>query len=87
MKKVFVAMFLLASFSSCRKMNADHLERKAGVAKVCPKCNFVTNYSHSSTMYYAVDTSVQPNIIYQVDFKAGGWFYSASDVDHLIRIN
>lgn len=58
-------------------------ERAAGVRKVCPHCTFVT----SENRYYAVDTSKQPNIIYIVDFKNGGWFYTASDVDHLIRVN
>lgn len=87
MKRVFLAMVLLASFSSCKKMNADYSERKAGVNKVCPKCNFVTNNWSGQTMYYAVDTSIQPNIIYQVEFKTGGWNYSASDVDHLVRVN
>ena len=75
-------------------MTADYETRKQGVLKVCPKCNFVSNsapnYSgtgHNQIQYFAVDTSVNPNIIYQVDFKYGGIFYSANDVDHLIRIN
>jgi hypothetical protein len=64
-------------------MVADYSERLKGVQKVCPTCNFVM----SEHRYYAVDTSKQPNIIYQVYFKDGGVWYKASDVDHLIRIN
>jgi hypothetical protein len=64
-------------------MVADYSERLKGVQKVCPTCNFVM----SERSYYAVDTSKQPNIIYQVYFKSGGIWYKASDVDHLVRIN
>ncbi len=58
-------------------------ERKASVLKACPTCTFVM----SESRYYACDTAKRPNIIYQVYFKSGGWYYSASDIDHLVRIN
>ena len=74
---------LIVGFSSCKRMNADYTERKAGVSAVCNTCTFVM----SENIYYAVDTSKQPNIIYMVTFRFGGWFYKASDVDDLIRIN
>jgi hypothetical protein len=64
-------------------MYADYKERAEGVRKVCPNCTFVT----SEGRYYAVDTSKQPNIIYIVCFKSGGYYYTASDVDHLVRVN
>jgi hypothetical protein len=78
-----IGSVLLLSIAGCKKTMADYEERAAGVHKVCPKCTFVT----SENRYYAVDTSKQPNIIYIVAFKGGGWYYSASDVDHLIRVN
>lgn len=83
MKKALLGAILLFSITGCKRTMADYEERAAGVHKVCPHCTFVT----SENRYYAVDTSRQPNIIYIVDFKSGGWFYTASDVDHLIRVN
>jgi len=83
MKKLIIAALLISALSSCRNMQADYAERKAGVLKVCPTCTFVTSEMH----YYACDTNVQPNIIYQVYFRNGGLWYKASDVDHLVRIN
>lgn len=83
MKKMALRALLLLSITGCKRTMADYEERAAGVHKVCPHCTFVT----SEHTFYAVDTSKQPNIIYIVDFKAGGWFYTASDVDHLIRVN
>jgi len=82
MRKLIIGALFL-SISSCKNMQADYNERAVGVHKTCPHCNFVT----SEGRFYAVDTSKQPNIIYNVIFKAGGWWYKASDVDHLIRIN
>jgi hypothetical protein len=82
MKKLALGALLLLSMS-CKRMAADYEERAAGVHKICPHCTFVT----SEDWFYAVDTSKQPNVIYRVHFKAGGYFYKASDVDHLIRIN
>ena len=94
MKKIAVVLIVLIAFSGCKRMTADYESRKAGVLKVCPKCNFISNSSPgpygdrtSNVQYFAVDTSVNPNIIYEVDFKCGGLFYTASDVNHLIRIN
>ena len=81
MRKLLTACILL--LASCSSMVADYSERLKGVKKVCPYCDFVT----SENRYYAVDTSKQPNVIYMVYFKTGGFFYKASDVDHLIRIN
>ena len=69
--------------SSCSSMVADYSERLKGIQKVCPNCDFVT----SENRFYAVDTSKQPNVIYMVYFKGGGFYYKASDVDHLVRIN
>ncbi|MEY4332819.1 MAG: hypothetical protein RLZZ196_1557 [Bacteroidota bacterium] len=83
MRKIALGALLLLSITSCRRTVADYEERAAGVRKVCPHCTFVT----SENRYYAVDTSKQPNIIYIVSFKSGGFFYTASDVDHLIRVN
>jgi hypothetical protein len=37
-------------------------------------------------MNVAIDTSVQPNLIYKVYFKGGGIYYTASDVDQMIKI-
>ena len=79
-KLLFIGLVL---FASCRNMNADYAERKAGVNQVCNKCTFVL----SEGSYYAVDTCKQPNLIYRVVFKPGGVWFKASDVDHLIRIN
>ena len=95
MKRSLILITAIAvTLASCKKMTADYESRKQGVLKVCPKCNFVSNFSPytggkygNNIEYFAVDTSMQPNIIYQVDFKSGGIFYTASDVDHLIRIN
>ena len=80
---IIFLLLIIVSFSSCKQMVADYAERKEGVNKVCATCTFVM----SENSYYAVDTSKQPNIIYKVIFRSGGYFYKASDVDHLIRIN
>ncbi len=83
MKKIAIGALLLLSIGSCRNTVANYAERAAGVHKVCPTCNFVM----SERDYYAVDTSKQPNIIYKVHFKNGGYWFKASDVDELVRIN
>jgi hypothetical protein len=83
MKKIAIGALLLLSIGSCRNTVANYAERAAGVHKVCPTCNFVM----SERDYYAVDTSQQPNIIYKVHFKNGGYWFKASDVDELVRIN
>ncbi len=83
MKKLILGAFLIISSLSCKRMAADYESRLHGVQKVCPKCSYVL----SEGRYYAVDTCKQPNIIYIVTFKAGGWLYTASDVDHLTRVN
>jgi hypothetical protein len=83
MKKLLILLVLPILFSSCKGCYADYSERLQGVKKVCPTCTFVL----SERYYYAVDTAKQPNIIYKVHFKKGGFYYKASDVDHLIRVN
>lgn len=83
MRKIAILTTFLLLLGSCRKMTTDYQERKDGVLKVCPKCNFVLSQQN----YYAVDTSINPNIIYIVYFKQGGIFFKASDVDHLVRVN
>jgi hypothetical protein len=83
MRKITIVALLALSITGCKRMMADYESRLAGVHKVCPHCTFVT----SEHTFYAVDTSKQPNIIYIVAFKGGGWYYTASDVDHLIRVN
>lgn len=82
-KLIYLLFFMIVTCSSCRKMNSSFSERKASVLKVLPKASFV----YSEGYYYAVDTVKQPNVIYRVYFKAGGIFYTASDIDLLIRIN
>jgi len=82
MKKLLFILLPLFIIS-CRGCFADFEQRKAGLQKVCPSCTFVMSEGN----YFAVDTTVQPNIIYKVIFKDGGAYYKASDVDHLIRIN
>lgn len=82
MKKLIILLSLFA-FVSCKRMAADYESRKVGVLKVCPNCTFVL----SEGQYFAADTSKQPNIIYKIYFKSGGVFYTASDVDHLVRVN
>lgn len=86
MKKIIFIGLIFLGLTSCKRMLADHSERTKGVKKVCPNCTFIMN-TYNGTHYYAVDTSVNPNIIYQVIFKSGGVYYTASDVDHLIRVN
>ena len=86
MKKIFncIGFFgILLLSSGCRRMSTDFNERKASVLETCHTCTFVM----SERRYYACDTGKQPNIIYQVYFKNGGWFFKASDIDHLVRIN
>ena len=83
MRKIAIVALLALSTTGCKRTMADYEERAAGVHKVCAHCIFVT----SEYTFYAIDTSKQPNIIYIVDFKYGFWFYTASDVDHLIRVN
>lgn len=83
MKQLIFMCLLALLLPSCKSCQASYEERRKGVQVVCPTCNFVT----SENTYYAVDTAKQPNIIYRVDFKAGGWYYKASDVNQLIRVN
>ena len=83
MKKIILYTLLLITSISCKRMHADYEERAAGVHKICPHCTFVL----SENTYYAVDTSKQPNVIYKVAFRPGGYYYKASDVDQLIRVN
>ena len=83
MKRALIAVCMIMSAASCKRMSADYESRSTGVRKVCPTCTFVT----SEREYYAQDTSKRPNIIYKVYFKDGMFFYDASTVDHLIRIN
>lgn len=82
MKKLFLIITLLVSLTSCKSCTSTYASRKAGVQKVCPKCIFI----NSEMMNIAVDTSQQPNIIYRVVFKSGGIYYTASDVEELIKI-
>jgi len=82
MKNLLIILSVII-LSSCKGCFADFEQRKAGVQKVCPNCTYVL----SESQHYAVDTSVQPNIIYKVIFKTGGAYFKASDVDHLIRVN
>ena len=85
MKNIVIVLgaILIMAFGSCKRMTATYETRLAGVKAVCPNCTFVT----SECQFYAQDTSKQPNIVYKVYFKNGGMFYTASDVDHLVRIN
>ena len=83
MKKILLLAISCLLLSSCKNMNADYQERLDGVHKVCPNCTFVL----SEQQYYACDTSKQPNLVFKVYFRSGGWFYKASDVDHLVRVN
>lgn len=83
MKKLIIIILFSIGLSSCRGCFADFEERRIGVKKVCPTCTFVK----SEDFFYASDTSKQPNIIYRVYFKEGGMYYTASTVDHLVRIN
>jgi hypothetical protein len=82
--KTLTTILLLITLVGCKRMVADYEERRDSVKKICPTC---TALVLSENRYYTADTSKQPNVIYQVYFKAGGWYYKASDVDHLVRIN
>lgn len=83
MKRLILGALLLMSIASCKRMTATYESRLAGVKKVCPNCTFVT----SEEAYYAQDTSKQPNIIYKVYFMDGIFYYDASTVNHMVRIN
>lgn len=82
MKKIIIILILATLISGCRGCFADYEQKRQGVIKVCPTCT----YTRSENMDIAVDTSVQPNIIYRVYFCAGGAYYNAWDVDHLTKI-
>jgi hypothetical protein len=82
MRNLVIAISLLIGLSSCKSCTSTYSSRKAGVQRVCPNCIYI----NSESMSIAVDTSVQPNIIYKVGFKSGGIYYTASDVDYLIKI-
>ena len=83
MKQLILGALLLMSIASCKRMTATYESRLAGIKKVCPNCTFVT----SEGSYFAQDTSKRPNVIYKVYFSAGIFYYDASTVDHLVRIN
>lgn len=82
MKKLFLVVTLLVSLTSCKSCTSSYASRKAGVQKVCPKCIYI----NSERMNIAVDTSQQPNLVYEVYFKSGGIYYTASDVEELVKI-
>lgn len=82
MKKLFLIVTLLVSLTSCKSCTSTYASRKAGVQKVCPKCIYI----NSERMNIAVDTSQQPNLVYEVYFKPGGIYYTASDVEELVKI-
>jgi len=82
MKKLFLIITLLVSLTSCKSCTSTYASRKAGVQKVCPKCMYI----NSERMNIAVDTSQQPNLVYEVYFKSGGIYYTASDVEELVKI-
>lgn len=82
MKKLFLILTLLVSLTSCKSCTSTYASRKAGVQKVCPKCIYI----NSERMNIAVDTSQQPNLVYEVYFKSGGIYYTASDVEELVKI-
>jgi predicted RNA-binding Zn-ribbon protein involved in translation (DUF1610 family) len=82
MKKLFLIVTLLVSLTSCKSCTSTYASRKAGVQKVCPKCIYI----NSERMNIAIDTTQQPNIVYQVYFKSGGIYYTASDVEELVKI-
>ena len=82
MKKILLLATLAVSLTGCKSCTSTYASRKAGVQKVCPNCIYI----NSESMNVAVDTSVQPNLIYRVNFKSGGIYYTASDVEQLIKI-
>lgn len=82
MRNIVITLGLLISLTGCKSCTSTYATRKAGVQKVCPNCIYI----NSESMNVAVDTSVQPNLIYRVNFKGGGIYYTASDVDQLIKI-
>ena len=82
MKKLFLFVALATSLSSCKSCTSTFASRKAGVQKVCKKCDYI----NSENMNIAIDTSKQPNQIYKVEFKMGGFYYTASDVNRLVKI-
>jgi hypothetical protein len=82
MRNLVIAISLLIGLSSCKSCTSTYSSRKAGVQRICPNCIYI----NSERMSIAVDTSVQPNIIYQVHFKLGGIYYIASDVEELVKI-
>jgi hypothetical protein len=82
MKKLFLILTLLVSLTSCKSCTSTYASRKAGVQKVCPKCIYI----NSENMNIAIDTTQQPNLIYRVEFKSGGIYYTASDVEKLVKI-
>lgn len=88
MKKLIILLGLLTfAFGSCQRINADYESRSVGVKKVCPNCTFHSyNVNGNGIVYFAIDTSKQPNYIYIVDF-CSGVVYSSSTVDHLTKIN
>lgn len=82
MKKFILGLFLLTSFTACQRFSSDYQSRLNGIQAVCPKCTYVRSEGYD----YAQDTSKNPNIVYKV-YWCGGFYYSVSTVDHLVRIN
>ena len=80
---ILFSIVCIIGATSCRSCTSSYQTQLEGVRKVCPNCSFVK----SEGLYYAVDTSKRPNVIYIVRFKEGGYYYTASDVDALIRVN
>ena len=82
MKKLILGLILLTSLSACQRFSSDYQTRLEGIHKVCPTCTYVRSEGYD----YAQDTAKRPNIIYKV-YWCGGFYYSVSTVDHLVRIN
>lgn len=83
MKKILLLLTISTLLVGCKGCFSTYEQRKQGINAVCKSCTFVM----SEHTYYAVDTSKQPNVIYQVQFRNGGFYHNAWEVDELIRIN
>ena len=82
MRNLILVLLFACFFVSCQRFYSDYQSRLKGIQAVCPKCTYVRSEGYD----YAQDTSKNPNIVYKV-YWCGGFYYSVSTVEHLVRIN
>lgn len=82
----FFSCLVLFYLTSCKGVGGTQIDKQVGVTKACPTCQLKYVTGRSANFWMAVDTSKNPNIIYDVVFGSG-MFVSFNDVDYMVKLN